>query len=164
MPAQWTRRRFLRLGGVTGALGVAGCFGDADENRSEIEDAIAVTNARQYNAPECRCCERYASTLRDSIDGEITETVPEDIGAIKREYGVPEGLRSCHTLVIDEYVVEGHVPVEAIGTLLTEQPDIDGIALPGMPAGAPGMGGQKEARFAVYAIGGDRTGTEFTTV
>ncbi|MFC6729121.1 DUF411 domain-containing protein [Natronoarchaeum mannanilyticum] len=57
--------------------------------------------------------------------------------------GVPADLRSCHALVVDGYAVEGHVPAATIATLLEERPAIDGIALPEMPAGSPGMGGEK---------------------
>ncbi|WP_244531627.1 DUF411 domain-containing protein [Halogranum amylolyticum] len=94
--------------------------------------------------------------MRDNIDGELAETVPEDIVRVKEKYGVPEDLRSCHTLVLEDYVVEGHVPVQVIGRLLTETPSIDGVALPGMPAGTPGMGGTKQGPWTVYAIGGEQ--------
>jgi hypothetical protein len=57
---------------------------------------------------------------------------------------VPEGAGSCHTALIDGYVVEGHVPAGAILQLLDERPDAIGIALPGMPADSPGMGGDPE--------------------
>ena len=63
---------------------------------------------------------------------------------------------------LDEYVVEGHIPVEVIATVLNEQPEIGGIALPGMPAGSPGMGGTKRGAFTIYAVGGDRTGDVYT--
>ncbi|MDS0474631.1 DUF411 domain-containing protein [Natrinema sp. 1APR25-10V2] len=164
MGAQWTRRRLLSVGGTAGLVGIAGCAGGGDRNRWNIEEPIAVTTVRQYNSPGCSCCEQYASYLRDNVDGTITETVPDDIDAIKREHGVPSDLRSCHTLTVGEYVVEGHVPAEVIATLLGEKPDIDGIALPRMPAGAPGMPGQKESSFVIYALGGGQTGTEFLTL
>ena len=63
--------------------------------------------------------------------------------AFKAENGVPEGAGSCHTALVDGYVVEGHVPAEAIIKLLDERPDVVGIALPGMPADSPGMGGDQ---------------------
>lgn len=61
-------------------------------------------------------------------------------------------MQSCHTTLVSEYFVEGHVPVEAIWKLLEEQPPIDGIALPGMPSGSPGMGGDKEKPLVIYSI------------
>jgi hypothetical protein len=66
---------------------------------------------------------------------------------------VPEPLQGCHTLLIDGYVVEGHVPVAAVKRLLAERPAIRGISLPGMPAGSPGMNGEKTEPFTVYEIG-----------
>ena len=71
------------------------------------------------------------------FDARITNV--ETLDAIKRKYGVQPGLGSCHTAIVDGYVVEGHVPAEAIRKLLEERPDVIGIAVPGMPMGSPGM-------------------------
>ena len=71
---------------------------------------------------------------------------------ISRQHGVPEKLAGCHTMLIEGYVVEGHVPVGAINKLLTERPRIKGISLPGMPEGSPGMTGVKSAPFQVLEI------------
>ena len=76
----------------------------------------------------------------------------DDMAAVKQQMGMPQGARSCHTAVIDGYAIEGHVPVEAIEDLLAQRPAIDGIALPGMPAGSPGMPGDKAAPFEVLAV------------
>ena len=62
-----------------------------------------------------------------------------DIDAVKREQGIPADAVSCHTAMVDGYLVEGHVPADAIDRMLAERPDISGIAVPGMPAGTPGM-------------------------
>ncbi len=62
-----------------------------------------------------------------------------DLVAIKNRYGVPGELNSCHTAIVDGYVVEGHVPAKEIVRLITERPNVIGIAVPGMPANAPGM-------------------------
>ena len=67
---------------------------------------------------------------------------------------IPE-LQGCHTSFIGDYVVDGHVPVEAINKLLAEHPASKGIALPGMPEGSPGMAGDKAGPFTIYAIGAD---------
>jgi hypothetical protein len=77
-----------------------------------------------------------------------------DLDAIKRQYGVPASLRSCHTAVVDGYVVEGHVPADVIGRLLRERPRVAGLAVPGMPVGSPGMEvpGQAPERYRVYAF------------
>jgi hypothetical protein len=64
----------------------------------------------------------------------------DNLTAIREEYKVPLQLQSCHTAIVDGYVIEGHVPVEDVERLLAEKPDIAGLAVAGMPGGAPGMG------------------------
>jgi hypothetical protein len=76
----------------------------------------------------------------------------EDLDQIRSDAGVPEDAAGCHTTLIGDYVVEGHVPVEAITKLLQEEPAIDGISLPGMPQGSPGMSGSKEGPFEIVAF------------
>jgi hypothetical protein len=63
----------------------------------------------------------------------------QDLTEIKSQYQVPPEFQSCHTAIVDGYIIEGHVPVEAIERLLSERPDITGLAVPGMPIGSPGM-------------------------
>ena len=63
----------------------------------------------------------------------------QDLTAVKSQYQVPSQLQSCHTAIVDGYIIEGHVPVDAIERLLSERPDITGLAVPGMPVGSPGM-------------------------
>jgi hypothetical protein len=141
-----TRRTAVRTLATAGVFGVAGCLGSSNARNWNLEENAAIVNAQQYNAPGCGCCEQYASYLRDNIDGKLAETVPNDIVRIKEKYNVPKNLHSCHTLVFEDYVVEGHVPARVIAKLLTENPPIDGVALPGMPAGTPGMGGRNRDR------------------
>jgi hypothetical protein len=108
--------------------------------------------ATLYKNPQCGCCEGHADYLREN-GFEVTVEPTHDLPLLKRQYGVPGALEGCHTTLIDGYVVEGHVPVASILRLLTERPDIKGISLPGMPAGSPGMSGEKTAPFTIYAIG-----------
>ena len=77
-----------------------------------------------------------------------------DLAPVKRQHGVPAALQSCHTGLIDGYVVEGHVPADVIDRLLRERPKIVGLAVPGMPVGSPGMEapGQKPERYDVIAF------------
>ena len=77
-----------------------------------------------------------------------------DVDAVKRKHGVPAALQSCHTALVEGYVVEGHVPADVIDQLLRERPKVVGLAVPGMPLGSPGMdapGGKAEA-FDVIAF------------
>jgi hypothetical protein len=71
---------------------------------------------------------------------------------LKRQHGVPEDARSCHTALVGGYVVEGHVPVEDVLRMLKDRPDIDGIATPGMPMGSPGMEGPRKDPYNVVAF------------
>lgn len=164
MNQDMTRRGLLRAGGTTVVLGLAGCLGSPDENQWAIEGTLSVTNAQQFSSPGCNCCGQYVSYLREHLETTLTETEIEDVTALKRRHEIPVELQSCHTLVLDEYVVEGHIPAEVIATMLDEEPAIDGIALPGMPSGSPGMGGTKSGSFTVYALGGGKTGEVYAEI
>lgn len=112
----------------------------------------APVAATLYKNPECGCCEGYADYLRQH--GFMVASKPtNDLAEISRKAGVPRELQGCHTAFIADYVVDGHVPIEAINKLLAERPTIKGIALPGMPEGSPGMYGEKAASFTIYAVG-----------
>ncbi|MDB4886912.1 MAG: hypothetical protein JWN79_2350 [Gemmatimonadetes bacterium] len=107
-----------------------------------------------YKDPDCGCCREWVSYLAKS--GFAPE--PHDRGdmqALKDSLGVPAALRSCHTAVVGRYVIEGHVPAADIMRLLAKPPKaVLGIAVPGMPAGSPGMemGGRRD-RYEVIAFG-----------
>jgi hypothetical protein len=107
--------------------------------------------ATLYKDPQCSCCEGYAGYLRQN--GFTVEVKPTfDLAEISRKAGVPQQLQGCHTMFLDGYVVDGHVPVNVIRKLLSERPAIAGITLPGMPTGSPGMTGQKTAPVTIYAV------------
>ncbi len=107
--------------------------------------------AALYKNPNCQCCDAYATYLRRH-GFEVTVTATRDLSAVKREHGVPRQLAGCHTMTIDGYVVEGHVPKESIKKLLRERPAIRGVSLPGMPTGSPGMTGTKQEPFVIYTL------------
>jgi hypothetical protein len=113
--------------------------------------AQAAVNAVMYKDPNCGCCEEYAKYLREhGINVEIIPTA--DLTPIKQRYHVPEDMEGCHTVIVDGYAIEGHVPIAAVRKLLAEKPKVAGISLPGMPAGSPGMSGKKSEPFAIYAF------------
>ena len=116
---------------------------------TSVQDAVRSMTV--YRSPDCSCCHLWADFARDA--GWTIATVDKlDMAAFKAEAGVPDGAASCHTAMIDGYFVEGHVPMAAIERLLAERPAIDGIALPGMPAGSPGMSGQLVGPLDVLAV------------
>lgn len=87
-----------------------------------------------------------------------------DLVSRKRESGVPADLESCHTAVVDGYVIEGHVPAELVARLLRERPDIAGLAVPGMPIGSPGMEGPNPEPYDVIAFDQDGSREVFQRV
>jgi len=107
--------------------------------------------AKLYKNPSCGCCGEYAKYLQ--ARGYEVEVIPtRDLPAIKQAQKVPARLEACHTTLIDGYVFEGHVPVESINRVLKERPMIKGLAVPGMPAGSPGMTGVKQGPLEVYYL------------
>jgi hypothetical protein len=99
----------------------------------------------------CGCCHEHAYYLHRN-DYKVEIVYRTDMESIKTDYDIPQHLASCHTTLINEYVIEGHMPIEAIEKLLEEKPDIRGIALPGMPSGSPGMPGPKSEPFPIHSI------------
>jgi hypothetical protein len=120
------------------------------------QDAFPVAKTSKYTVevfktPTCGCCNEYVLFLEEE-QFEIKQTNMTSMDSIKTKYNIPGEMQSCHTGVVGKYFIEGHVPIEAINKLLKEQPDIDGIALPGMPMGTPGMPGDKEAPYVIYQL------------
>jgi hypothetical protein len=102
-------------------------------------DHDAPIEIRVYASPTCGCCSAWVEHLEEN--GFEVETVyRDDMGQVKASFGVTGALASCHTGVVNGYLVEGHVPASDIRTLLAEAPDgVRGLAVPGMPIGSPGM-------------------------
>lgn len=91
-----------------------------------------------HKTASCGCCGVWADHLKAAgFPVEIRDT--DDMHPVKQRLGVPVGKASCHTAEIGGYVVEGHIPASDIKRLLKERPTARGLALPGMPAGSPGM-------------------------
>lgn len=133
---QISRRGFLRSAGVlvVGAGVLAAC-GDTALPRA----APRGTSVTLYRQEGCSCCATYADYLHQNGFTVDMKTV-DDLGPTRTKYGIPEDAVGCHTSLVKDYVVEGHVPVEAIDRLLSERPALDGISVVGMPVSAPGMG------------------------
>lgn len=113
-----------------------------------------------YRSPTCGCCEKWMAHMAKH-GFTIKDVVSEDMASVKQKLGVPQALQSCHTAVVDGYVVEGHVPAGDVKKLLKSKPQALGLAAPGMPAGSPGMemGGAK-GNFSVILF--DKAGKSDT--
>ena len=105
---------------------------------AESQKSIDIPKVVSYRSASCGCCKKWVNHLRDN-GLEVVDNVIEDVSAIKKQYKIPNNLRSCHSAQIGEYKIEGHVPIESIKKLFKEKPSISGIAVPGMPHGSPGM-------------------------
>ncbi|HET7710099.1 MAG TPA: DUF411 domain-containing protein [Sphingomicrobium sp.] len=116
-----------------------------------------------YRDPSCGCCEAWAR-MAERAGFQVTLVDRGDMPAIKQRLGVPEALASCHTAIIGDYVIEGHVPLDAVRRLVSGKPaGIRGIAVAGMPRGTPGMempDGSKDP-FEIIAFNGAGTMTAF---
>lgn len=117
------------------AVGVMACSNNKERAGS---NSLDVKNITMYKNAGCQCCSRWANYLEEN-GFEVTEKPSPNMQVIKTEHDVPYDMGSCHTAIVGDYVVEGHVPVEDIKNLIEEQPDAKGIAVPGMPIGSPGM-------------------------
>ena len=112
------------------------------EGQVETVEPIVI---EVYRSPSCGCCSKWIAHLKEN-QFDVKDHVTNDVQAIKDKYGVPENMASCHTALVNGYVVEGHVPAADIRKLLKLKPAVIGISVPGMPVGTPGMemGGRKD--------------------
>jgi hypothetical protein len=104
-----------------------------------------------YKTSTCGCCSRWVDHFRAEGFPVVAHDVA-DLDAMKAQQGVPLGLRSCHTALVEGYVVEGHVPAPVVERLLRERPRVSGLAVPGMPVGSPGMEGGRPEPYEVLAF------------
>ena len=124
--------------------------------------AAAASNpkplATLFKNPQCGCCETYGEYLRKN-GYEVKVVATHDLPLIQQRQGVPAGLEGCHTTLIGGYFIDGHVPIASFDRLIAQRPEINGITLPGMPQGSPGMGGPKGEQFTIHALarGGKRS-------
>jgi hypothetical protein len=127
------------------ALSSAGCalMAGVALSTPKLPDVMAFRN------PGCGCCESWAK-LMEKAGFKITMSDDPDLAGRRKGLGVPESFAGCHFAQLGSYIIEGHVPVDDILRLLDEQPNAMGLAVPGMPAGSPGMetGGEAE-RYSV---------------
>lgn len=109
------------------------------------------TEVTVFHSKHCGCCKKWMAHLERDGFKVISKEVA-DVNSVKTNLKVPGSLSSCHTAVVGGYIVEGHVPVEAIKKLLASRPQVKGIGVPGMPMGSPGMEGPYSERYSVNSF------------
>jgi len=171
MRKQKSRVMFLALVGLL----VGACDASSDTTKSNVavvkapivQASHVATQSKaevvMYKPVSCDCCSGWADHLRAEGFHVVTKKL-EDMGAVKAKYGVTDKLASCHTAIVDGYVIEGHVPAADVERLLKERPDIVGLTAPGMPMQSPGMqaAGKAPKGYDVLAFDKDGKSKVFT--
>lgn len=128
-----TRPRLLLTGLLLAVAGIASAYVVTQQAPASTLPAVTT-----YRDPGCGCCVQWVEHMRNA-GFEVTVRNTPDMPAVRTRLGVAPHLQSCHTSVVGNYVVEGHVPADDVKRLLQERPDVRGITVPGMPIGSPGM-------------------------
>ena len=179
------KRNVLAFASVLWAAGTMACSGPdspaASETAASLEAAAAPAETASvpgasdstpaanvlplvvvHKSPQCGCCTAWVEHMRSAgFEVEVRDT--NDLDPIKRSLGVPSHKASCHTAQVGDYFVEGHVPADDVKRLLAEKPHARGLAVPGMPAGSPGMAvpAGHEPPSAVDLVAADGTSSAF---
>lgn len=141
----------------------------AEPDVASAEAATAANGEQElptvlvYKSPTCGCCNGWVEHL-EAAGFTVDARDVRDLMSVKRDAGVPTPMSSCHTAIVGGYVVEGHVPAEQVERLLHEQPEVEGIAVPGMPIGSPGMEGPNAAPYQVLSFTRDGQAAVFAEV
>lgn len=159
-----SRRAFVgelaRYAGVLLAAPLVASRLSAHSGRNAPSDDTTARNAAPlammvYKDASCGCCKEWVKHMQKA-GFTVTSQDSADMAGIKKKLGVPETLQSCHTAVIGDYLVEGHVPADVVQIMLKEKPVARGLAVPGMPMGSPGMEGPVKQKYDVMLF--ERTG------
>ena len=122
---------------------------------AQAAPSVTPVSIKVYKTPTCGCCKSWVEHLEQNGFKVEVMDMP-DLSSVKAKYGVKPELQACHTAVVGNYVVEGHVPADLILKMINEKPAIAGIAVPGMPMGSPGMEGGTKESYTVLSF--DSTG------
>ena len=148
--------RILPVLCISGVLMLSACTSTTTVSTEPLTSSAATMVAAtpratvvSYRSPTCGCCKGWVAHM------EAQGFVVEDMEALKEANQVPVDMASCHTAIVENYVIEGHVPASDVVKLLTEKPDVVGIAAPGMPIGSPGMeSGNIREPYTVFTFDG----------
>lgn len=142
LPANRKTRKTALLSALAGGALVVYATG------AFVSPSLAAPTVEMYQDPNCGCCSAWAEHLEEE-GFEVRQHKTSDMRAVKVEHGVAPELASCHTALVEGYVIEGHVPAADIKRLLEEKPDVAGLTVPGMPHGSPGMETGRQDDYAV---------------
>jgi hypothetical protein len=116
------------------------------EPQTKLDSANAV-----FKAPTCNCCDGWIEHLKaNGFEATMQEINDSELRELKKKQGIPPALQTCHTGIVNNYVIEGHVPAAQIHRVLKERPKALGLAVPGMPQGSPGMEGARIEEYSVF--------------
>lgn len=124
-----------------------------EADNAKTSSTIHKAEITVYKSPTCGCCKDWVTYLEEE-GFKVTAIDHDDVDAIKVKYGLPDPkLKSCHTAIVEDYLVEGHVPASDIERLLSERPtNIKGLSAPGMPMMSPGMASRTPKDYAVLSF------------
>ena len=150
------RPNSVRVGAASLLLAVGALLAPAPAALAEspaTPPATPPATIQVYKTPTCGCCTKWVDHLRAAgFTVETTELTNAKLDALKAMNGVPAELASCHTGLVDGYVIEGHVPASDVRKLLAERPKVSGLAVPGMPMGSPGMEHPDKSRHEAFDV------------
>jgi hypothetical protein len=156
-----TLRRIFSL--LLVAVAASACT-DADAApQADVQPNADLPTVLVYKSATCGCCKGWIAHL-EAEGFTVDARDVRDLMTVKRDGGVPPAMSSCHTAIVDGYVVEGHVPADQVKRLLVERPDIAGIAAPGMPIGSPGMEGANAQPYQVLSFTHDGQAAVFADI
>ena len=116
-----------------------------------LQERDAGVQIMVYKSATCGCCNHWMEHMEQA--GFVVEARDErDMAAVKNQMGVPRHVASCHTALVEGYIVEGHVPATYVSSMLKHRPNIKGVAVPGMPIGSPGMEGPHPQPYDVVTF------------
>lgn len=136
-PALFSRRTIMSTGTAAVGFVLLGCSRESS-GKPAAKARAALPKLTMYKDPNCGCCGKWGDAAK-AAGFQLAVAETNDIYAVKTRLGVPDELLSCHTTVAGPYVIEGHVPLDAVKRLLAKRPRIRGIGVAGMPIGSPGM-------------------------
>lgn len=159
-----------RLLGLAAAFAFLSACGDADAtpdaSAAVLADGQQLPSIVVYKTTTCTCCAGWVEHMRQAGFALDVRDLPGNIELmqVKMDAGVPMELSSCHTSLVDGYVIEGHVPADQVKRLLAERPSHAGIAAPGMPAGSPGMDVPNSPPYEIVAWNHDGTASRYAEI